>query len=156
MTDSLGAQGTICAGGRYDGLVEQLGGKATPAVGFAMGIERLVLLLTTLTDEGQDDTFADVYVTAMGDDAQSYAVEVAEHLRNQLPDTRIMMHCGGGNFKKQLKRADKTGARLALLLGSDEMQSRKVGVKPLRDGQEQVTVSFESLSVTVSELLSEK
>ena len=156
VTDSLGAQGTICAGGRYDGLVEQLGGKATPAVGFAMGIERLVLLLTTLTDEGQDDTFADVYVTAMGDDAQSYAVEVAEHLRNQLPDTRIMMHCGGGNFKKQLKRADKTGARLALLLGSDEMQSRKVGVKPLRDGQEQVTVSFESLSVTVSELLSEK
>jgi histidyl-tRNA synthetase len=156
VTDSLGAQGTICAGGRYDGLVEQLGGKATPAVGFAMGIERLVLLLTTLTDEGQDDTFADVYVTAMGDDAQSYAVEVAEHLRNQLPDTRIMMHCGGGNFKKQLKRADKTGARLALLLGSDEMQSRKVGIKPLRDGQEQVTVSFESLSVTVSELLSEK
>ena len=156
VTDSLGAQGTVCAGGRYDGLVEQLGGKATPAVGFAMGIERLVLLLTTLTDEGQDDTFADVYVTAMGDDAQSYAVEVAEHLRNQLPDTRIMMHCGGGNFKKQLKRADKTGARLALLLGSDEMQSRKVGIKPLRDGQEQVTVSFESLSVTVSELLSEK
>ncbi|WP_269520262.1 histidine--tRNA ligase [Alteromonas sp. BMJM2] len=156
VTDSLGAQGTICAGGRYDGLVEQLGGKATPAVGFAMGIERLVLLLTTLTDEGQDDSFADVYVTAMGDDAQSYAVEVAEHLRNQLPDTRIMMHCGGGNFKKQLKRADKTGARLALLLGSDEMQSRKVGVKPLRDGQEQVTVSFESLSNTVLKLLSEK
>ncbi|WP_081926484.1 MULTISPECIES: histidine--tRNA ligase [unclassified Alteromonas] len=156
VTDSLGAQGTICAGGRYDGLVEQLGGKATPAVGFAMGIERLVLLLTTLTDEGQDDSFADVYVTAMGDDAQSYAIEVAEHLRNQLPDTRIMMHCGGGNFKKQLKRADKTGARLALLLGSDEMQSRKVGVKPLRDGQEQVTVSFESLSDTVLKLLSEK
>ncbi len=156
VTDSLGAQGTICAGGRYDGLVEQLGGKATPAVGFAMGIERLVLLLTTLTDEGQDDSFADVYVTAMGDDAQSYAIEVAEHLRNQLPDARIMMHCGGGNFKKQLKRADKTGARLALLLGSDEMQSRKVGVKPLRDGQEQVTVSFESLSDTVLKLLSEK
>ena len=77
-------------------------------------------------------------------------------MRNQLPDTRIMMHCGGGNFKKQLKRADKTGARLALLLGSDEMQSRKVGVKPLRDGQEQVTVSFESLSDTVLKLLSEK
>ncbi len=156
VTDSLGAQGTICAGGRYDGLVEQLGGKATPAVGFAMGIERLVLLITTLSEEAQDDSFADVYVTAMGDDTQSYAIEVAEHLRNILPDARIMMHCGGGNFKKQLKRADKTGARLALLLGSDEMQSRNVGVKPLRDGQEQVTVSFDSLCEKVSELLGEK
>lgn len=154
VTDSLGAQGTVCAGGRYDGLVEQLGGKATPAVGFAMGIERLVLLLTTLTEEGQDSSFADVYVTAMGDDAQSYAIEVAEHLRNQLPNVRIMMHCGGGNFKKQLKRADKTGARLALLLGTDEMQSREVGVKPLRDGQEQVTVSFDALSDKVAEMLS--
>ena len=156
VTDSLGAQGTICAGGRYDGLVEQLGGKATPAGGFAMGIERLVLLITTLSEEAQDDSFADVYVTAMGDDTQSYAIEVAEHLRNILPDARIMMHCGGGNFKKQLKRADKTGARLALLLGSDEMQSRNVGVKPLRDGQEQVTVSFDSLCEKVSELLGEK
>ena len=154
VTDSLGAQGTVCAGGRYDGLVEQLGGKATPAVGFAMGIERLVLLLTTLTEEGQDSSFADVYVTAMGDDAQSYAIKVAEHLRNRLPNVRIMMHCGGGNFKKQLKRADKTGARLALLLGTDEMQSREVGVKPLRDGQEQVTVSFDALSDKVAEMLS--
>lgn len=154
VTDSLGAQGTVCAGGRYDGLVEQLGGKATPAVGFAMGIERLVLLLTTLTEEGQDSSFADVYVTAMGDDAQSYAIEVAEHLRNRLPNVRIMMHCGGGNFKKQLKRADKTGARLALLLGTDEMQSREVGVKPLRDGQEQVTVGFDALSDKVAEMLS--
>ncbi|GMM68859.1 histidine--tRNA ligase [Alteromonas sp. MTD1] len=156
VTDSLGAQGTVCAGGRYDGLVEQLGGKATPAVGFAMGIERLVLLLTTLTDEGKDTSFTDVYVTAMGDDAQPYALEVAEHLRNTLVDTRVMMHCGGGNFKKQLKRADKTGARLALLLGSDEMQAREVGVKPLRDGQEQVTVSFDTLADKVQEMLSAK
>jgi histidyl-tRNA synthetase len=156
VTDSLGAQGTVCAGGRYDGLVEQLGGKATPAVGFAMGIERLVLLLTTLTEEGQDTSFADVYVTAMGDDAQPYAIEVSEALRNALPIIRIMMHCGGGNFKKQLKRADKTGARLALLLGSDEMQSREVGVKPLRDGQEQVTVSFDTLADKVAEMLSAK
>ena len=156
VTESLGAQGTVCAGGRYDGLVEQLGGKATPAVGFAMGIERLVLLLTTLTEEGQDTSFADVYVTAMGDESQSYAIEVAEHLRNSLPKTRIMMHCGGGNFKKQLKRADKTGASLALLLGNDEMQSREVGVKPLRDGKEQVTVSFDALSDKVAEMLGAK
>ncbi len=156
VTDSLGAQGTVCAGGRYDGLVEQLGGKAAPAVGFAMGIERLVLLLTTLTEEGKDTSSADVYVTAMGDDAQLYATEVSEYLRNALPNTRVMMHCGGGNFKKQLKRADKTGARLALLLGSDEMQSREVGIKPLRDGQEQVTVSFDTLADRVTEMLSVK
>ncbi|NDV92766.1 histidine--tRNA ligase [Alteromonas sp. 345S023] len=155
VTDSLGAQGTVCAGGRYDGLVEQLGGKATPAVGFAMGIERLVLLLTTLTEEGQDNSAADVYVTAMGEDAQAYAVEVSEHLRNTLPSVRIMMHCGGGNFKKQLKRADKTGAKLALLLGSQEMQAREVGVKPLRDGQEQQTVAFTDLSATLASLLAE-
>ena len=153
VTDSLGAQGTVCAGGRYDGLVEQLGGKATPAVGFAMGIERLVLLLTTLTGEGQDTSCADVYVTAMGDDAQSYAVEVAEYLRNELPTKRIMMHCGGGNFKKQLKRADKTGASIALLLGSEEMQSRQVTVKPLRDNQEQQTIAFDALSSTIAEML---
>ena len=153
VTESLGAQGTVCAGGRYDGLVEQLGGKATPAVGFAMGIERLVLLLTTLNEDAQETSAADVYVTAMGDEAQGYAVQVAEHLRDTLPHARVMMHCGGGNFKKQLKRADKTGAQIALLLGSQEMQARQVGVKPLRDGQEQQTVAFDDLSATLADLL---
>ena len=153
VTESLGAQGTVCAGGRYDGLVEQLGGKATQAVGFAMGIERLVLLLTTLNEDAQETSAADVYVTAMGDEAQGYAVQVAEHLRDTLPHARVMMHCGGGNFKKQLKRADKTGAQIALLLGSQEMQARQVGVKPLRDGQEQQTVAFDDLSATLADLL---
>ena len=153
VTESLGAQGTVCAGGRYDGLVEQLGGKATPAVGFAMGIERLVLLLTTLNEDAQETSAADVYVTAMGDEAQGYAVQVAEHLRDTLPHVRVMMHCGGGNFKKQLKRADKTGAQIALLLGSQEMQARQVGVKPLRDGKEQQTVAFDDLSATLADLL---
>jgi histidyl-tRNA synthetase len=153
VTDSLGSQGTVCAGGRYDGLVEQLGGKATPAVGFAMGMERLVLLLTTLSEDALDTSSADVYVTAMGDDAQAYALEVSEHLRDTLPNVRVMMHCGGGNFKKQLKRADKTGARFALLLGSQEMQSREVAVKPLRDGQEQQTIAFNALSSTIADLL---
>ena len=153
VTESLGAQGTVCAGGRYDGLVEQLGGKATPAGGFAMGIERLVLLLTTLNEDAQETSAADVYVTAMGDEAQGYAVQVAEHLRDTLPHVRVMMHCGGGNFKKQLKRADKTGAQIALLLGSQEMQARQVGVKPLRDGQEQQTVAFDDLSATLADLL---
>jgi len=154
VTDSLGAQGTVCAGGRYDGLVEQLGGKATPAVGFAMGMERLVLLLTTLNEDAVDTSCADVYVTAMGEESQSYALEVSEHLRNTLPNVRVMMHCGGGNFKKQLKRADKTGASFALLLGSQEMQSREVAVKPLRDGQEQQTIAFDALSTTIADLLS--
>lgn len=153
VTDSLGAQGTVCAGGRYDGLVEQLGGKATPAVGFAMGMERLVLLLTTLHEDAVDSSFADIYVTALGDDAQAYAVEVSESLRQSLPNARILMHCGGGNLKKQLKRADKTGAGIALLLGSQEMQSREVVIKPLRDGQEQSTVSFDALADTVADLL---
>lgn len=103
VTESLGSQGTVCAGGRYDGLVEQLGGKATPAVGFAMGMERLVLLLTTLSEDALDTSSADVYVTAMGDDAQAYALEVSEHLRDTLPNVRVMMHCGGGNFKKTIK-----------------------------------------------------
>ena len=153
VTESLGSQGTVCAGGRYDGLVEQLGGKATPAVGFAMGMERLVLLLTSLSEDALDTSSADVYVTAMGDDAQAYALEVSEHLRDTLPNVRVMMHCGGGNFKKQLKRADKTGARFALLLGSQEMQSREVAVKPLRDGQEQQTIAFNALSSTIADLL---
>ncbi|GEA11817.1 histidine--tRNA ligase [Alteromonas sp. KUL49] len=153
VTDSLGAQGTVCAGGRYDGLVEQLGGKATPAVGFAMGMERLVLLLTTLHEDAVDSSFADIYVTALGDDTQAYAVEVSESLRQLLPNARILMHCGGGNLKKQLKRADKTGAGIALLLGSQEMQSREVVIKPLRDGQEQSTVSFDALAETVADLL---
>ena len=153
IADSLGAQGPIWAGCRYDGLVQQLGGKPTDAVGFAMGIERLVLLLTTLNEDAQETSAADVYVTAMGDEAQGYAVQVAEHLRDTLPHVRVMMHCGGGNFKKQLKRADKTGAQIALLLGSQEMQARQVGVKPLRDGQEQQTVAFDDLSATLADLL---
>lgn len=153
VTDSLGSQGTVCAGGRYDGLVEQLGGKATPAVGFAMGIERLVLLLTTLKADEQITSSADVYVTALGDDATAYAVEVAEQLRDAMPQTRVMMHCGGGNMKKQLKRADKTGAGIALLLGSEEAQQRQVTIKPLRDGQEQRTVALADLPGVLAQVL---
>ena len=154
VTDSLGSQGTVCAGGRYDGLVEQLGGKPTPAVGFAMGIERLVLMLTTLKAEEQDTSSADVFITALGDDVTDYAVAVAEQLRNTLPGVRVMMHCGGGNLKKQLKRADKTGAKVALLLGSEEADNNQVTIKPLRDGQNQSTVSLDSLSAELTPLIS--
>lgn len=153
VTDSLGAQGTVCAGGRYDGLVEQLGGKATPAVGFAMGMERLVLLLTTLKGDEQDTSSADVFVTALGEDAEVYAMTTAELLRDSMPGARIMLHCGGGNLKKQLKRADKTGASVALLLGSEEAQQQQVTIKPLRDGQDQVTVALTDAAETLSALL---
>ncbi len=150
VTNSLGSQGTVCAGGRYDGLVDQLGGKSTPAVGFAMGMERLVLLLTTLKAEVQDTSSADIFVTALGEDAAAYAVTVAEQVRDTVPGARVMMHCGGGNLKKQLKRADKTGARVALLLGSDEAQNQQVTIKPLRDGQEQSTIDLASLDTALA------
>ncbi len=150
VTNSLGSQGTVCAGGRYDGLVEQLGGKSTPAVGFAMGMERLVLLLTTLKAEVQDTSSADIFVTALGEDAAAYAVTVAEQVRDTVPGARVMMHCGGGNLKKQLKRADKTGARVALLLGSDEAQNQQVTIKPLRDGQEQSTIDLALLDTALA------
>lgn len=153
VTDSLGAQGTVCAGGRYDGLVEQLGGKATPAVGFAMGMERLVLLLTTLHADAQDESSADVYVTALGEDAQAYAVKVSETLRDNHPDVRVMMHCGGGNLKKQLKRADKTGAKLALILGSEEAQQNTVVAKPLRDSSEQQTIALQDIGSVLATIL---
>ncbi|MBD3586696.1 histidine--tRNA ligase [Salinimonas sp. HHU 13199] len=153
VTDSLGSQGTVCAGGRYDGLVEQLGGKATPAVGFAMGMERLVLLLTTLEAQTQEPASADIYVTALGDEAAVYAMQVSEQLRDALSECRVTTHCGGGNMKKQLKRADKTGAQLALILGSDEALNNQVTIKPLRGQQEQVTIALADLPGTLATMM---
>ena len=138
ITDSLGAQGTVCAGGRYDGLVEQLGGRATPAVGFAMGMERLVLMLETL--ELVPDTVsgdADVYVTAMGEAAVSAAMALSERLRDELPGAVVMTHCGGGSFKSQMKKADRSGARYAVILGDNEVSAGTAAVKPLRSDDPQ-------------------
>jgi len=133
-TDRLGAQGTVCAGGRYDGLVEQLGGKPTPAVGFAMGMERLVLLLETLSAIPADIAPAPhVYTVAAGASAEREALLLGETLRSALPGLRIVTHCGGGGFKSQFKRADKSGAAIALVLGDDEVAQRLVNVKWLRD-----------------------
>lgn len=133
-TTHLGAQATVCAGGRYDGLVEQLGGKATPAVGFALGVERLLLLLETLQalpDALQQQL--DVYLMAMGPAAQLRALQLAEQLRDQVPALRLQLHCGDGSLKSQMKRADKSGASLALILGDDELRRQLVTVKSLRD-----------------------
>ncbi|HEY6131084.1 MAG TPA: histidine--tRNA ligase, partial [Halioglobus sp.] len=131
VTNRLGAQGTVCAGGRYDGLVEQLGGKATPAVGFAMGMERLVLLLL-VQGAVKGAPAVDVYVVAVGSDAQRMALVATERVREEQPRLRIVQHTGGGSFKSQMKKADRSGARIALIWGEDEVTAQAVTVKHLR------------------------
>jgi histidyl-tRNA synthetase len=153
VTSSLGAQGTICAGGRYDGLVEQLGGKATPAFGFALGIERLVLMLTEMDKINNIRPQVDAYLVILGDDAQIQANKLAEQWRDQVPEIRLQCHCGGGNIKKQLKRADKSGANVALILGNDEISQEKVMVKYLRGQKEQENVEFSQISSLLRELI---
>jgi histidyl-tRNA synthetase len=154
ITDSLGAQGTVCAGGRYDGLVEQLGGKPTVAVGFALGLERLILLLETLDlIPASVNGNADVYVTAMGESAVGAALQVAESLRNELPGTVIVSHCGGGSFKSQMKKADRSGAGYALVLGENEIAAGTVALKPLRSGEEQREISVAELAPVLRGLL---
>ena len=140
ITDDLGAQGTVCAGGRYDGLVAQLGGRATPAIGFALGIERLVELLE-LAGATVAPTL-DAYLVAVGEPAQREALVLAERLRDAAPGLRILTHCGGGSFKSQFKRADKSGARYALVLGDTELERGVIGVKPLREEAEQRELSL--------------
>ena len=155
-TQALGSQGTVCAGGRYDGLVEQLGGKPTPGVGFAMGVERLILLLETL-DLVPEAALSrpDVYLTAMGDTASREAMLLGEHLRDALPEMHLQVHCGGGSFKSQIKKADKSGARIALMLGDDEIASGSVGIKFLREDREQESVAREALAARLQALLAE-
>lgn len=153
VTDSLGAQGTVCAGGRYDGLVEQLGGKGTPGIGFALGIERLVLMLTSLEKANNVRPQVDAYVIALGEGADMQAVALAEKLRDQVPETRIQCHCGGGNMKKQMKRADKSGAQVALILGEDEIANQQVTVKYLRGQHEQQRVSQDDVAPLLASLI---
>ena len=154
ITDSLGAQGTVCAGGRYDGLVEQLGGKPTDAVGFAMGLERLILLLETLdlVPPGVNND-ADVYVTALGDRAVPAALALAETLRTAMPAAKIVTHCGGGSFKSQMKKADRSGARYAVILGDNEIDTATVGLKPLRSDEPQQSLAQAELATTLIPIL---
>jgi len=153
VTTSLGAQGTICAGGRYDGLVEQLGGKATPAFGFALGIERLILMLTELEKVTNVRAQVDAYIVILGDDAQSAANALAEQWRDQVPNIRLQCHCGGGNMKKQLKRADKSGAQIALILGDNEIAEQQVMIKYLRGQQEQQNLAFDQIPSLLTTLI---
>ena len=153
VTSSLGAQGTICAGGRYDGLVEQLGGKSTPGFGFALGIERLVLMLTSLEKANNIRSQVDAYVIMLGNEVEITANGLAEQWRDQVPDIRLQCHCGGGNMKKQMKRADKSGAQIALILGEDEIAQQTVTVKYLRSQQEQQSLPFEQVAKLLTNLL---
>ncbi|MBH9406720.1 histidine--tRNA ligase [Pseudomonas aeruginosa] len=146
VPDKLGAQGTVCGGGRYDGLVSQFGGKPTPGVGFAMGVERLVLLLETLgVIPAELNRPADLYVCAFGEPAELAALTLAEQLRSAIPGIRLLVNAGAGSFKSQFKKADKSGARFALILGEDEVANRVVGFKPLRDEGEQQSIAWDAL-----------
>lgn len=152
VTNELGAQGTICAGGRYDGLVEQLGGKPTPAVGFAMGIERLILMLEALdVIPVEVKTHLDVYLVAVGN-VTADAMKLAAQLREENPALRLQMHCGGGNFKKQMKKADQSGAKIVLLFGDNELENNSVTVKYLREDKPQVTLTMDELASLLEEL----
>ena len=158
VTDSLGAQGTVCAGGRYDGLVEQLGGKPVPAIGFAMGLERLTLLVDTLSESNEQDAYADIYVVIAGDEAvYQQSLVIVENLRAEIPShVRMITHCGGGSFKSQMKKADKSGASVALIIGSNEIEAGEVAVKPLREGfgGEQQQCKIEALSELINKFMS--
>ncbi len=144
ITDELGAQGTICAGGRYDGLVEQLGGKATPAAGFALGVERILSLLEA--QQGQQSQSIDIYLLLLGEACEMKGLQLAEQIRQQHPELKMITHCGGGSIKSQMKKADKSHAKLALILAEDELKNERWTVKYLREKKQQTTVSFTELT----------
>ena len=139
VTDRLGAQGTVCAGGRYDGLVEQIGGKSTPACGFAMGVERLLALMQECGKE-MPHVGPDVYVVHQGENATRFAWETVRYLRDE--GLKVILHCGDGGFKSQMKKADASGARFAVIIGDDEANATEITIKPLREAVEQVRVGL--------------
>ena len=146
VTQELGAQGTVCAGGRYDGLVEQMGGKATPAVGFAMGIERLILMLEAMNAIPEHvSSYVDVYLVSELEVA-GQAMVLAAKLREQMPSLRLQMHMGGGKMKKQMKQANESSARFAFILGENEIANGQVSIKDLRDNAEQISLSQDEVA----------
>lgn len=156
-TDKLGAQGTVCGGGRYDGLVEVMGGRPTAGVGFAMGIERLILMLETLGKvPAQLQQQVDVYFCAFGEAAELAAVQWAERIRDALPSLRLQVNAGGGSFKSQFKKADRSTAEWALILGQNELENNCIGIKPLRTEDEQQTIALDELTGKLAALLAKK
>ena len=152
VTDALGSQGAVCSGGRYDGLVEKLGGRPTPAVGWAMGIERFVALFAECGGSAPPDA-ADVYFVAVGDDALRSAIVVAETLRDGVAGIKVELNLGGGSFKSQLKRADKSAAEYALILGEQELADGTIGLKPLRRTEDQSSIAINELVATLAQKL---
>jgi histidyl-tRNA synthetase len=150
ITDRLGAQGTVCGGGRYDGLFAQIGGRPAPGAGFAMGIERLIALMR---DDAQIATGAapDVYLVHQGEAADRYAFTVAERLRDH--GFSVTYDCAGGSFKAQMKRADASGARVAVIIGDDEANARAASVKPLREDRDQKRVPLDELAAVLTDTL---
>ena len=152
VTDALGSQGAVCSGGRYDGLVEKLGGRATPAIGWAMGIERFVALYEACGGE-TPATEADVYIAAFGEGTLERVFVLAEELRDKVTGIRVELNLGGGSFKSQMKRADKSGAEFALILGEQELADGCIGIKPLRSTGEQISVALDELAETLARQL---
>ena len=150
VTDALGSQGAVCSGGRYDGLVEKLGGRATPAVGWAMGMERLVDLFEACGGQAPSQN-TDIYVVAVGDGAIEQAFAVAEEIRDRIAGVHIDVNLGGGSFKTQMKRADKSNADYALVLGETEIAEQRIGLKPLRSGEDQISVARNELAATLAD-----
>jgi len=150
VTDELGAQGTICAGGRYDGLVEQLGGKPTAAAGFALGVERILSLLEA--QQQQQAETIDIYLVLLGQACELKGLQLSEKIRQQFPQLKMITHCGGGSMKSQMKKADKSGADIALILAEDELKNEHVTVKYLREKKPQITVSFDELNNFITEI----
>ena len=142
-TKTLGSQGTVCGGGRYDGLVEQLGGKPSPGIGFAMGLDRLSLMLAEKIESSKD---ADIYFVSQSNGGRGRALRLAESIRDELLGKKVVVHCGDGKFKSQMKKADASGADLALILGEDEVAAGTVGIKLLREGGEQSTITQKMLA----------
>ena len=150
VTDELGAQGTICAGGRYDGLIEQLGGRANHAIGFAMGMERILALVEQF-DTVKIAPNVDVYMIRVGSEAEKAGLILSEQIRDAIDGLRLQVNCGGGSFKSQFKKADKSGAEFAIIIGDDEAQRGEVALKSLRVEQEQVNLSHSALLQTLKD-----
>ena len=152
VTDQLGSQGTICAGGRFDGLVEYLGGKSVPAFGFALGLERLLALLQA-GDVQLPASQPHVYLVLSGNEGIQHGMVFADELRDTIPELRLQVNCGGGSFKSQFKRADKSGAEYALVMGDDEVVQRQVVLKPLRSKAEQEVLAQPDAASRLAEVL---
>lgn len=155
VTNRLGSQGAVCSGGRYDGLIEQLGGQPTPAIGWAFGVERLLDLYRECGG-ASPDAGRDVYFVAVGDGVVQPAFKLVEELRDSRPDLKVEMNCDGGSFRSQMRRADRSGARVALILGEQEIASRSVGIKLLREDVEQLNVEWSNLATALDNFFDSK